>query len=209
MTALKLHANPDAPATGKLIREHVPDKNGKVLPADLSSGSYEFRDLNDHLAGTLFEGKVIYEKTYGHVTYGCMDCCDLTAPYLTFNPLGIPFQGNAPNGVWATDCNSNDVDVSSSFDGSWTTGNTAIATVDFSGNHTGVSDGSTISYVYGPLMTQHGRICYNTDQHGSGGDHVLKVVFSPNPALIPAGGTGTVTATVTGNTNSAPINLTL
>jgi hypothetical protein len=158
---------------GKLIREHVPDKNGKVLPADLSSGSYEFRDLNDHLAGTLFEGKVIYEKTYGHVTYGCMDCCDYTTPFLTFNPLGILFQGNAPNGVWATDCNSNNVDVSSSFEGSWTTGNTAVATVDFSGNHTGVAAGSTSSYVYGPLMTQHGRICYNTDQHGTGGDNVM------------------------------------
>jgi hypothetical protein len=52
---------------GKLIREHVPDKNGKPLPPDLSSGSYEFRDLTNTGAGTLFEGKVIYDKTYGHV----------------------------------------------------------------------------------------------------------------------------------------------
>jgi hypothetical protein len=162
---------------GKLIREQVPDKNGNVLPAGLSSGSYEFRDLNDHLAGTLFEGKVIYEKTYGHVTYGCMTCCDYTTPRLTFNPLPIPFQGTAPNGVWATDCNGIDQDVSNSFDGSWTTGNTAIATVDFSGNHTGAGVGSTSSYVYGPLMTQHGRICYNTDQHGTGVANVKKPGF--------------------------------
>lgn len=26
---------------GKLIREHIPDKNGNVLPADLTSGSYD------------------------------------------------------------------------------------------------------------------------------------------------------------------------
>jgi len=158
---------------GKLIREHVPDKSGKVLPADLSSGSYEFRDLGDPLAGTLFEGKVIYEKTYGHVIYGCMNCCDYTSPYLTFDPLGIPLLGNAPNGVWATDCNQNDWDVSSDYYGSWTTGNTTIAKVDSDGNHTGVAVGSTSTYVYGPLMTQHGRICYNTDQHGSGGDNVI------------------------------------
>jgi hypothetical protein len=188
---------------GKLIREQVPDKNGKVLPAGLSSGSYEFRDLNDHLAGTLFEGKVIYEKTYGHVTYGCMNCCDYTTPHFTFNPLPIPFQGTAPNGVWATDCNGIDQDVSNSFDGSWTTGNTAIATVDFSGNHTGAGVGSTISYVYGPLMTQHGRICYNTDQHGTGGDNVAPKVtidsFSPNP--IVGGNTATVHITVTPSAN--------
>ena len=56
---------------GKLIREHLPDKNGKTLPADLTSGSYEFRDLTDIAIGSLFEGKLIYDKTYGHVTYGC------------------------------------------------------------------------------------------------------------------------------------------
>jgi hypothetical protein len=52
---------------GKLIRERVPDKNGKTLPADLTSGSYKFRDLTNIGVGTLFEGKVIYDKTYGHV----------------------------------------------------------------------------------------------------------------------------------------------
>jgi hypothetical protein len=37
---------------GKLIREHIPDKNGSTLPADLASGSYEFRDLTDNLVGS-------------------------------------------------------------------------------------------------------------------------------------------------------------
>ncbi len=60
---------------GKLIREQVPDKNGKALPQDLTSGSYEFRDLTNTGVGTLFEGKVIYDKTYGHVAYGCAACC--------------------------------------------------------------------------------------------------------------------------------------
>jgi hypothetical protein len=57
---------------GKLIRENVPDKNGKTLPADLTSGSYELRDLTNKFVGTLFEGKVIYDKTYGHASYTCM-----------------------------------------------------------------------------------------------------------------------------------------
>jgi hypothetical protein len=60
---------------GKLIREHVLDKNGNALPADLTSGSYEFRDLTNKSIGNLFEGMVIFDKTYGHVTYGCAGCC--------------------------------------------------------------------------------------------------------------------------------------
>src|SRR5713101_2940350 len=134
---------------GKLIREHVPDKNGRVLPADLSSGSYEFRDLTDPVGGTLFEGKVIYEKTYGHVTYGCAQCCPITDLYLTYNPLGIAFQGTAPNGVGGYNCNGTGVNVSSYFNFHWSTANATIATVDAYATHTGDGVGSTTSTTYG------------------------------------------------------------
>jgi len=50
---------------GKLIREHVPDINGKLLPATVTSGNYEIRDLTNKAIGTLFEGKVVFDKTYG------------------------------------------------------------------------------------------------------------------------------------------------
>jgi hypothetical protein len=180
---------------GKLIREHVPDKNGKVLPANLSSGSYEFRDLNDKLAGALYEGKVITEKTYGHAIYGCMECCDESPAWLTYNPLGIPFQNTAPNGVWTEDCNANDYDVSSRFAGNWTTANTSIATVAFDGTHTGVAVGATSSGTLGPLMTQHGRLCYNTQQHAGGNDNV-------QPKILLGGSSGT---DVTGKTTSVVV----
>jgi hypothetical protein len=72
---------------GKLIRESVPGTNGKPLPANLTSGSYEIRDLNNHAIGTFFEGKVIYDKTYGHVTYGCGLCCGDKRIQLWFDPL--------------------------------------------------------------------------------------------------------------------------
>jgi hypothetical protein len=75
---------------GKLIREQVPDKNGKLLPQDLASGSYQFRDLTDKFIGSLYEGKVVYDKTFGHVTYGCAGCCGYTQTQLSFNPMGIP-----------------------------------------------------------------------------------------------------------------------
>jgi hypothetical protein len=58
---------------GKLIREQVADKNGNTLPGDLTSGSYEFRDLTNKGVGNLFEGKVVYDKTYGHATFKRME----------------------------------------------------------------------------------------------------------------------------------------
>ena len=84
---------------GKLIREHVPDKNGKTLPPDLTSGSYEIRDLTNTGVGTLFEGKVIYDKTYGHASYGCALCCGYYLADVFYNPIGVPFQGTGADGV--------------------------------------------------------------------------------------------------------------
>jgi len=101
---------------GKLIREHVPDKKGKTLPEDLTSGSYEIRDLTGSGLGTLFEGKITYDKTYGHAAYGCANCCDFQRPTLNNNPINVPFQGTAQNGVTAYQlCADIYTDVSSYF----------------------------------------------------------------------------------------------
>ena len=52
-----------------LIREHTPDKNGKVLPLGLSSGSYEFRDLNDNLNGSGCRHEVLRGLDHGQHGY--------------------------------------------------------------------------------------------------------------------------------------------
>jgi len=73
-----------------LLSEDLDPKSSKsVLGAALQT----LRDfLNPDIGvGSLFEGKVIYDKTYGHVAYGCAVCCGYTGQVLTFNPLGIPF----------------------------------------------------------------------------------------------------------------------
>jgi hypothetical protein len=145
---------------GKLIRERVPDKNGKALPVDLASGSYEFRDLNDPGVGSLFEGKVIYDKTYGHVTYGCAHCCGIQSVYLQYAPLNVPFQGTAPNGVLGDDnCGDTGLHESPLFYGNWKTASTSIATVDYYATHTGHAMGSTTSLTSGQINAAGRAVC--------------------------------------------------
>ncbi|HVS87243.1 MAG TPA: hypothetical protein VHF01_03355 [Candidatus Acidoferrum sp.] len=175
---------------GKLIREHVPDKNGKALPADLSSGSFEIRDLTDIGIGSLFEGKLIYDKTYGHVTYGCSLCCTYGSPWLAYNPLGIPFTGDSQNGVWAYEnCSSHNLDVSSYFMNNWHTGSTAIATVNYMGTHHGVGVGSTTSNTHGYLVYGYTRLCPASLRSPSGSANVaaIPVNFIQNVVSLGAG----------------------
>ncbi len=162
---------------GKLIREHVPDKNAKTLPADITSGSFELRDLTDTGVGTLFEGKVIYDKTYGHVAYGCSLCCGYQFPFLDYNPLGIPFIGTSPNWVYAYDpCVDANLDVTSYFYNNWSTLDTTIATVDCCGTHTGINIGSTGTNTYGILANSSYRICPAKTFYPSGGSNVTPTV---------------------------------
>jgi len=158
---------------GKLIREHVPDKTGKILPADLTSGSYEFRDLTDKAIGSLFEGKVIYDKTYGHVAYGCAQCCGFVNPTLFYDPLAIPFLGTSPTGVTAYDpCWDTYDDVSGAFYNNWSTVSTTVATADYYATHTGHAVGSTTSNTWGYLAWAVTRACTRTRFTPSGGDNV-------------------------------------
>jgi hypothetical protein len=167
---------------GKLIREHVPDKNGKALPADLTSGSYEFRDLTNPGLGTLFEGKVIYDKTYGHVAYGCAACCgyDTLNPVLQYDPLSLAVGSTAGQHVDVPDmCQGGALsDVSPSFYGHWSTG--SIATVNTYGTHTGVSVGSATSQTSGFLNDNNPRLrCPAMGTYPSGGVNTFQGVLTP------------------------------
>ena len=167
---------------GKLIREHVTDKNGNTLPADLTMGSYEFRDLTNIGVGTLFEGKIIYDKTYGNVVYGCGSRCGYTRTQLYYNPIGVPLSGTNPDGVTAYQaCTLVWDDVSGAFFDHWTSANHSIATVDGVGMHTGVGVGSTTSATNGYVQSNHLPTCPNAYQAPGGGvsvnpPHHLKVL---------------------------------
>ncbi len=172
---------------GKLIREHVPDKNGNVLPADLASGSYEIRDMTDKFIGNLFEGKIVYDKTYGHVTYGCGGCCGYTQTKLWYDPLTILLLSTTGTGVSGyTTCGPYWEDVSGAFYGFWTTANGSIATVDYYANHKGVGIGSTTSSTVGYLehSTQKGQTCPVLRFPNSGGDNVQRPTYFFSPSAV-------------------------
>jgi len=140
---------------GKLIREQVPDKNGNFLPNTLTSGSYQLRDLTNRAIGSLFEGKVTYDKTYGHVAYGCAECCGYAdAPYMYYNPLGVALGFQSGQDVWDEDlCTDNEGSILFAISpSSWTTGNGAIATAS-KAVITGVAIGSTTNGASGSLTT--------------------------------------------------------
>ena len=192
---------------GKLIREQVPDKNGKALPADLTSGSYEFRDLINTGVGTLFEGKVIYDKTYGHVAYGCAACCgyDFLSAAFAYDPLGVPIGGLAGQAVMAPDeCQGGALaDVSDIFWGAWGTASSSIATVDTHGTHTGVSVGSTTSQTHGCLNSNDSlRNCPLKCTYPSGNDNVHGLTISGAQSIMD-GQQGAFSVSVSGGTATA------
>jgi hypothetical protein len=195
---------------GKLIREHVPDKNGKMLPADLSMGTYEFRDLTNRGVGTLFEGKVIYDKTYGHVAYGCYTCCGYSNVSTIYNPLGIFFQSTTDNSVQARDnCDGSTYDVGDDFL-HWSSLNTAIVTTTSSGTHTGVSVGSAGSHTNG-VLENNNRLqqCPLSNFAPGAGNNVKPTVTFGNTPLVPTDRTVLTTATVNPSTNTTAITLTI
>ena len=75
---------------GDLLRNQVPDSDGKTVPPDVMSGSYELRDLDHEVLGLLYEGKLVVDKTYGHASYGCGHCCGYSSGRLFLTPFGAP-----------------------------------------------------------------------------------------------------------------------
>jgi hypothetical protein len=127
---------------GKLIRNQVPDKSGHVLPPELTSGAYRLRDLADHAAGGLYEGKVIVDKTYGHAAYGCGVCCGPEFALMEFDPLAVTTSATSTQTVQAPNsCGGGTQNVTGDFP-TWWTDDTSIATASRNQIH-GVKAGTT------------------------------------------------------------------
>jgi hypothetical protein len=93
------------------------------------SGSYELRDLDHATVGFLYEGKLIIDKTYGHATYGCANCCGYTLATLVPDPFAGPPGISNEDVLEATEqCGGEVVDVTGS-GFNWISSDPSVATL--------------------------------------------------------------------------------
>jgi hypothetical protein len=113
----------------ELIRGQIPDAKGAKFPAELTTGSYDVRQPDGAGYPSLLKNKIIVDKTYGHLAYGCALCCGYTGT--SFNPA--PFAGavgaGTLNTILAQDaCDQWQDDVTNIWT-SWGSDNPPVATV--------------------------------------------------------------------------------
>lgn len=164
---------------GQLIHAQIPGTNGQTLPPDLTFGAYRVRDLTDSTAASLYEGKVIVDKTFGHVSYGCVICCGIDTPFLAFDPIVVNVGGFTHQGVQALNtCTERLSTVTGDF-ATWWTDNTGIATASGS-SITGVRVGTTtnraqsITMFFGPKEDSGGGPCPQDQEDTSGDTNVTQ-----------------------------------
>ena len=207
---------------GDLIRDQVPDKNGQAMPADLKTGAYQLVDTADHPSPSLYEGKVVTDKKFGHATYGCMICCGYNGLQLNPSPVYSVLYGSAAldaegmdacggrtllNLDWYADPNS------------WTSYNTSVMTAaPTQVNGVGVGSANLsvdlTNIMEGRTYSGEGNDCPVYDETlQSEGDVPPKVIFSPSLQGIPQGGSQSVSVSFVdsnGNpVNSSPVTITL
>jgi hypothetical protein len=124
-----------------LIRNRVADRKGNLLPVDLSTGTYELRDLGAS-PGALMMASVTSDSSTG-IGLPSAECCGIQSP--SFDP---DFFAVEIDGMWdpfatvATEaCSGQRTDISSEMISFWAT-NTAIAQVT-SGKLKGLAVGTT------------------------------------------------------------------
>jgi hypothetical protein len=125
-----------------LLRNQVPDSDGKTIPADTMFGSYELRDLDHPVLGLLYEGKLVIDKTYGHAAYGCAHCCGYSKGQISPTPFsGPPGIDNMDTFQALSVCNSQWEDFD--FATNWKSSNLPVATLASAKLHTVAPGGAT------------------------------------------------------------------
>jgi hypothetical protein len=126
----------------KIIRNQIPDKSGRFIPLDVRSGSYSIIDKDHVLGPTLFEGKLTIDKTFGHASYGCAQCCNRQNPFMNPDPFSGTVGGTWWNNIFGYNCSSQVVNYST-YGYDWLSSDSGIATVDEIGFSEGISPGTT------------------------------------------------------------------
>ena len=182
-----------------LIRDRVPDRNGNALPPDLSSGTYDLRDLSNG-AGSLLEGSLALDQTWGfNGRPPAQTCCADYVPgfnpaYISVNIGGYVFT----NILSRSSCSENYEDVSEDFD-TWWSSNPPTAGVTTE-HVTGVAPGLTNANASGEIWEGVGTNCSYQEEHASAPVAVPKVTCT---ASVTRGSSATCTVTPSGVTVTA------
>jgi hypothetical protein len=158
--------------------------------------------LNHNPTGSLYEGKVIVDKTYGHAAYTCMICCGPKVPWMVYDPLSVLVNGWDNQQINAVDsCGGGTFDVTDDFP-TWWTANTSIATAS-NKRITGVAVGTTRHYaqsidMYWGLKTDNPDGCPLSQKVPSAPTNVAPQITSISPSTGTIGKTLPVVITGTG-----------
>jgi hypothetical protein len=142
----------------ELVRNRVPDRKGNTLPADLSSVTYDLRDLTPGGHG-LMVNALATDASHGPGAvplYGL--CCGYSN--LTFDPseVTIPIGGNdSPSVMGEDECNQEENDISPSFT-SWVSNAPGIAKLTYK-KVQGLAEGSTTGLANGNVFISAGGYC--------------------------------------------------
>jgi hypothetical protein len=139
-----------------LITEIKPDADGNVIPPSVQEGSASFANAkgrNEKITLVLAAG--IYNVSNATCGGGCITCCGDSNFGISPNPIYCPIGQTLSLSSTAVDCYGYEV-----YPSSWSSSNTAVMTVDGSGNVNGVSAGSaTITANFQYVTVYNGQIC--------------------------------------------------
>ncbi|HXE91720.1 MAG TPA: hypothetical protein VNK82_12245 [Terriglobales bacterium] len=143
----------------ELIQNQIPDREGNVIPLNVTSGVYEFDQVDDDMIGFLYEGKLILDSTYGRATYGCANCCGYDALGLSPNPLGIDVGFTSQDRIYVENACTGAITERTTYGYNWLTGSSSIAGISSSGLVSAISPGQTWSSAFISLRTPGVPFC--------------------------------------------------
>lgn len=159
---LPIHLDPYASSSfdlAQLIASQKPDQGGNIIPASVKEGSLVFSSAKGvNLPINLNLNVGVYDVATATCYYGCVLCDGYYQILISPNPFDCPPGMTETIPLYGTYDNGNNYGVSAS---SASSSNTSVATVDNSGNVTGISPGSTTITADSSLLG-YGEVCaYN------------------------------------------------
>jgi hypothetical protein len=141
---------------------------------------YEFDQVDDDVVGSLYEGKLILDSTYGNAAYGCANCCGYYAMGIVPDPFGIGVGFTGQDMILVENACTGIQSYRTTLGYSWGTGNSGIATVNNSGLVSALASGQTSSHSSINLSTPEVWHCPVAPQR------VSNVVQAQTPTAVTA-----------------------